>query len=80
MALWNRNRARPRRVDRLHAEGQLPWYGHLKSSQVRWQLAILLAFLAGMLLIVGVESVVLGPITEAEIEAFVVDLRNGVEI
>lgn len=52
MALWNRKRSRPRRVDRLHAEGELPWYGRLKSSQVRWQLTILLAFLAGMLLIV----------------------------
>ena len=33
-----------------------------------------------VLLTTGVESVVLGPITEAEIDAFVVDLRNGVEI
>ena len=33
-----------------------------------------------VLLVAGVESVVLGPITEAKIEAFVVDLRNGVEI
>ena len=52
MALWNRKRSKPRRVDRLRPEGEVPWYGHLKSSRVRWQVGILLAFLAAVLLIV----------------------------
>ena len=52
MALWNRRRSRPRRVDRLRPEGEVPWYGHLKSSQVRWQVGILFALLVGTLLIV----------------------------
>ena len=52
MALWNRRRSKPRRVDRLRPEGEVPWYGHLKSSQVRWQVGILFALLVGTLLIV----------------------------
>lgn len=52
MALWNRKRSKPRRVDRLRPEGEVPWYGHLKSSQVRWQVGILFALLVGTLLIV----------------------------
>jgi len=52
MALWNRRRSKPRRGDRLRPEGEVPWYGHLKSSQVRWQVGILFAVLVGTLLIV----------------------------
>ncbi|KPJ76985.1 MAG: hypothetical protein AMS14_01380 [Planctomycetes bacterium DG_20] len=52
MALWNRRRSKPRRVDRLRPEGEVPWYGHLKSSQVRWQVGILFVFLVSTLLIV----------------------------
>ena len=52
MALWNRKRSKPRRVDRLRPEGEVPWYRHLTSSQVRWQVGILLAFLVAVLLIV----------------------------
>jgi putative nucleotidyltransferase with HDIG domain len=52
MARWNRRRSKTRRVDRLRPEGVVPWYGHLKSSQVRWQVGILFALLIGTLLIV----------------------------
>jgi len=52
MARWNRKRQRPRRVERLRAEGDVPWYGHAKSPHVRWQAAILLLFVVATLVLI----------------------------
>jgi len=65
MALWNRKRSRPRRVERLRPEGEVPWYGHLKSAQVRWQVGILLVLLIGTVLIVQMPRPPL-PVREGE--------------
>ena len=50
-----------------------PWCGQTQRRPASYRVV-------EVLLAVGVESVELGPITEAEIQAFVVDLRNGVEL
>ncbi|MBE3070661.1 MAG: HDIG domain-containing protein [Planctomycetes bacterium] len=52
MAFWNRKRSRPHRVDRLHPEGDVPWYGRLKSPQALRQGWVMLGFLAVALLVV----------------------------
>jgi len=52
MARWNRKRQKPRRVERLRAEGDVSWYEHLKSRHVRWQVGILALWVAGALLLV----------------------------
>jgi len=52
MARWNRKRQKPRRVERLRAEGDVSWYEHLKSRHVRWQISILVLWVAGALLLV----------------------------
>jgi len=51
MARWNRKRQKPRRVDRLRAEGDVSWYEHLKHRHVRWQIAILVLWVAGAVLL-----------------------------
>jgi len=52
MARWNLRRQRPRRVDRLRPEGDVSWYERLKGRRARWQVGILLLFIAAALLIV----------------------------
>ena len=52
MARWNRKRQKPRRVDRLRAEGDVSWYERLKSRPVRRQVAILALWVAGAVLLV----------------------------
>ncbi len=52
MARWNRKRPKPRRVERIRPHGDVSWYEHLKTPRVRWQVGLLMAFVAGTLLIV----------------------------
>jgi hypothetical protein len=52
MALWNRKRARPRRVDRLLPEGDVAWHERLRMPRVLWQLAVAAAFALGALAII----------------------------
>jgi hypothetical protein len=51
MARWNRKRQKPRRVDRLRAEGDVSWYERLKHRHVRWQVVILALWVAGAVLL-----------------------------
>jgi hypothetical protein len=51
MALWNRKRQKPRRVERLRAEGDISWYERLTHRHVRWQVVILAAWVAGAVLL-----------------------------
>jgi len=52
MAFWNRKRNKPRRMDRMRPEGDLPWHQRLLARQNLTQLAILVAFFAAALLVV----------------------------
>jgi len=52
MARWNRKRQKPRRVERLRAEGDVSWYERLKSRHVRWLGVILALWVVGALLLV----------------------------
>jgi putative nucleotidyltransferase with HDIG domain len=51
MAIWNRKRQKPRRVERLRAEGDISWYERLTHRHVRWQVVILAAWVAGAVLL-----------------------------
>lgn len=50
MLFWKRNK--PRRVERLHGEGEAPWHVRLRDRRVLTQLAIVCGFLAGAFLII----------------------------
>lgn len=52
MALWNRKRGKPRRVDRVRPEGDVPWHQRIRTRRNLMQLAILLGFFAAAVLIV----------------------------
>ncbi len=52
MAIWNRKRGKPRRVDRVLPQGDLPWHQRIRTRRNLAQLGILLAFFLAVLLIV----------------------------
>jgi len=52
MAVWNRKRGKPRRVERLRPEGDLHWHEHLRRPHVRRVVGVVTLLVAALVLVV----------------------------
>jgi len=52
MAVWNRKRGKPRRVERLRPEGDLHWHEHLRRPHVRRVVGVVTVLVAALVLVV----------------------------